>query len=86
LPFEKFSEQVLKFCFFHGFSATYRFQNFEIFRGFLQLLGDQKDSKNADFSAVSQDFERRACPKILRRFLAMKRAQNLDFPAVSCNF
>ena len=75
--------EILIFC---GFPATYRFQNFGFFRGFLQFLEDPKNSQNADFSAVSQDFEGWARPKILCGFSAMNRAQNLDFPAVSCDF
>jgi hypothetical protein len=62
----------------------YRFQNFECFRSFPRFLGDPKH--NANFSAVSRDFEGRACPKILRGFPAIDRAQNLDLPAVTRNF
>jgi hypothetical protein len=50
------------------------------------FLGDPKYSQSADFSAVSWNFEGQACPKILRSFPAMNRAQNLDLPAVSRNF
>jgi hypothetical protein len=39
-----------------------------------------------NFFAVSRDFKGWACPKILCGFPAMNRAQNLDLPAVSCNF
>ncbi len=63
--------QASKFCFFSRFPA--------IFRG-------PKNSQNADFSAVSWDFEVQACPKILRGFPAMNRAQNLDLPTVSRDF
>ncbi len=62
---------VLKFWNFPRFPA--------IFRG-------PKTSQNADFSAVSQDYEGRAHPKILPGFPTMNRAQNLDLPAVSRNF
>ncbi len=53
---------------------------FGFFCGFLQFLGDPKKSPNADFSAVSRDFEGRAHPKNLRGFPAMNRFPNLDFP------
>ncbi len=86
MPFGKFSEQVSKFCFFCGFPTTYRFQNFGFFPWFSAIFRGPKKSQNADFSAVSRDFEGRARPKILRSFPAMNRAQNLDFPAVSHNF
>ncbi len=69
--------EIRIFC---SFPMTYRFQIFRFFRGF------PKNSQNADFSAVSRDFEGRAHPKILRGFPAMNRAQNLDLPAVSRNF
>jgi hypothetical protein len=64
----------------------YRFRNFGFFCGFPQFLGDPKKSQNVDFSAVSWDFEGRAHSKILCDFPAMKRAQNLDLPAVSRDF
>ncbi len=63
-----------------------KFWIFPFFCGFLRFLGDPKNSQNADFSAVSWDFEGRAHPKILRGFPAMNRAQHLDLPAVSRNF
>ncbi len=85
-PVGKFLEQVSKLWFFCSFPTAYRFWNFGIFRGFPRFLEDPKNSQNADFSAVSWDFEGQACPKILRGFPAMIRAQNLDFPVVSCNF
>ena len=71
---------------FSGFSCNVQFQNFGFFCGFPRFLGDPKNSQNADFSAVSRDFEGRARPKILCSFPAMNRAQNLDLPAVSRNF
>ncbi len=86
LPVGKFLEQVSKFGFFCSFPTTYRFQNFDFFRGFPQFLGDPKNSQNADFSAVSWDFEGWAHPIILRGFPVMNRAQNLDLPAVSRDF
>jgi hypothetical protein len=75
-----------KIWIFRSFPVMYRFQNFGFFRGFLQFLGDPKNSQNADFSAVSQDFEGQAHPKILCGFPAMNRAQNLDLPVVTRNF
>jgi hypothetical protein len=45
-----------------------------------------KNSRNADFSAVSQDFEGQACSKNLRGFPAMNRFQSLDFFVVSRDF
>jgi hypothetical protein len=71
---------------FCSFPAMYRFQNFRFFCSFPRFLGNPKNSQNADFSAVSRDFEGRAHPKILRSFPAINRAQNLDLPAVSHNF
>jgi hypothetical protein len=75
--------KILIFC---GFPATYRFQNFGLFRGFPRFLGDPKKSQNADFSTVSRDFEGQARSKILCGFPTMNRAQNLDFPTVSHDF
>jgi hypothetical protein len=68
LPVGKFLEQVPKFWFFCIFPATYRFRNFGFSRGFPWFLGEPKNSQNADFSAVSRDFEGRARPKNPRGF------------------
>ncbi len=71
---------------FLRFSRDVQVSKFWIFPRFPAFCRGPKKSQNADFSAVSWDFEGRACPKILRGFPAMNRAQNLDFPAVSRDF
>ncbi len=71
---------------FSRFSCSVQVLNFGSFRGFPQFLGDPKKSRNADFSAVSQNFEGRACPKILCGFSVMNRFWNLDFPWFPTNF
>ncbi len=68
------------------FSCDVQVSKFGYLCGFPRFFGGPKKSQNADFSAVSQDFEGQAPPKILRGFPTMKRFQNPDFPAVSCNF
>ncbi len=67
-------------------SRDVQVSKFWIFLRFPAIFWGPKNSQNADFSAVSQDFEGWACSKILRGFPAMNRAQNLDLPAVSRNF
>jgi hypothetical protein len=83
---ENFLEQVSKFGFFAVFLQCtglkiWIFTRFPAFFG-----GTQKNLEMRIFSAVSQDFEGQAHPKILHGFPTMNRFQNLDFPAVSCNF
>jgi hypothetical protein len=62
-----------------GFPATYRLQNFRFFRGFPRFLGDPKNSQNADFSAVSWDFEGQARPKIPRGFSCNEQGSKSGF-------
>ncbi len=59
---------------------------FGCFRFFLRFLGDPKNSRSADFAALSWDFEGRAHPNILRGFPGMHRFWNLDFPWFSAIF
>ncbi len=54
--------------FFAVFPRCTGFKNLGFFRGFLRFLGDPNNSQNADFSAVSRDFEGRARPKKSSRF------------------
>jgi hypothetical protein len=72
--------------FFAVFPRCTGFEILFFFCGFLQFLGDPKNSLNADFSAVSRDFEGQAHPKILCGFPAMNRVQNLDLPAAFRDF
>jgi hypothetical protein len=71
---------------FLQYSHDVQVSKFWIFPRFPAIFRGPKKSQNADFSAVSWDFEGWAPPKILRSFPAMNRAQNLDLPAVSRNF
>jgi hypothetical protein len=75
-----------KIWIFLRFSRDVQVLKFWIFPRFPAIIRGPKNSQNADFSAVSRDFEGQACPKILRGFSAMNRAQNFDLPAVSHNF
>jgi hypothetical protein len=45
----------------------------------MQFLGDPKNSQNADFSAVSRDFEGWARPKILRGFSCNEQGSKSGF-------
>jgi hypothetical protein len=71
---------------FLQFSRNVQVSKFWIFPRFLAIFRGPKNSQNMDFSAVSWDFEGRACPKILRSFPAMNSAKSLDLPALSRGF
>jgi hypothetical protein len=72
--------------FFLQFSRDVQVSKVWIFSRFPAIFRGPKTSQNADFSTVSWDFEGWACPKILRGFPMMNRAQNLDLPVVSRDF
>ncbi len=71
---------------FLRFSRNIQVSKIWIFPRFPAIFRGPKNSQNADFSAVSWDFEGQASPKILCGFPAMNRAQNLDLPAVFRDF
>ncbi len=60
---------------FLRFSCDVQVSKFWIFLQLPAIFRGPKNSQNLDFSAVSRDFEGRACPKILCNFPAMNRAQ-----------
>jgi hypothetical protein len=65
---------------FLQFSHDVQVSKFWIFLRFPAIFRGPKNSQNADFSAVSRDFEGRAHPKILRGFSRDEQGSKSGFP------